>query len=376
MGPERESVLFVVNDIPDLEGKTEYQHALGLCESFETTVLAGGEVPWAVRRRANGVRTYTESVWSGIPLLFPLWLLFWIVRIPAAATIVSPHSLYVVVTYVGTRLTSSNQIVDFWDDLTLPIASYSNQNDTVSRIKEIYHRGIFTVACRCISRVDLLILSIHPGIVEKYDLSSVRIVELTNGYRSEMLDVDERPSNEDRTRFVYLGRANTKRGIDTLIQTIVETDALLNLDIVGPTDRAVERVAARLDNVTLHGEQPHEEALGLVARADVGLCILDTTVENYRYSYPIKLFEYAALGKAIIASDTPAIRSVLTDGESVLLVDGCSTEIQEAIITLANEEDFRRTIGENAKAEIREYAWTRILDLYADAIRELLRDSI
>lgn len=50
MSTESESVLFVVNGIPDQAGPTEYQHAKALCESFETTVLCGGDVPPVFRR--------------------------------------------------------------------------------------------------------------------------------------------------------------------------------------------------------------------------------------------------------------------------------------------------------------------------------------
>ena len=39
-----------------------------------------------------------------------------------------------------------------------------------------------------------------------------------------------------------------------------------------------------------------------------------------RYTSPLKLFEYLTLGRPIVASDLPAIREVLTDGRTALLV--------------------------------------------------------
>ena len=38
------------------------------------------------------------------------------------------------------------------------------------------------------------------------------------------------------------------------------------------------------------------------------------------FTSPLKLFEYMAAGRAIVASDLPAIREVLRDGENALLV--------------------------------------------------------
>jgi len=376
MRTDRESVLFVVNEVPDQEGTTRFQHITALCESFETTVLCGGGVPPSIRKSAVDVHSFTTSAWPAFPMLFPLWLLYWTVRLRASVTVVSPHSLYVLLTVLGTRLTSSRHVVDFWDDLTLPVASYSDRTGARARLKEWYHRTLLVVARRCLPWTDLIVLSIHPGIVEKYDLRSVPVLELTNGYSPAVSDVEAPTGDDERTRFVYLGRANAKRGIDQLIGTVADAVPSHHLDVVGPTDAAVERVAAGFDNVTLHGEQPHAEALQLVARADVGLCILDTTVENYRYSYPIKLFEYAALGTAVLASDTPTIRSVLTDGESVILVDGRSeSDVRDAVTTLATDADCRRRLGCNARDAVRDYEWPKILDRYVEAVGELVAEE-
>lgn len=376
MSTERESVLFVVNDIPDQEGTTRFQHATALCETFETIVLCGGDVPESIREISDGVRTFPESAFPAIPLLFPLWLFYWTVRIPTSVTVVSPHSLYLLTTVFGTQFSSSRHVVDFWDDLTLPVASYNDRDGTVSRLKELYHRVLLTLARRSLSQSDLLVLSIHPGIVDKYDLRSVPIIELTNGYSPALLDIEAPEKDDEVTQFVYLGRANAKRGIDQLVRTVAEAIPSHHLHIVGPTDSAVKRTASGFENVTIHGERPHSEAIRLVARADVGLCILDTTVENYQYSYPIKLFEYAALGVTILASDTPAVRSIFTDGESAILVDDRSqSAIREAITHLATDAEFRRQLKANAKEAVEGHEWPKILERYTEAITEIANEA-
>lgn len=369
MMTEQTSVLFVVNEIPDQAGTTRYQHAMALCESFETVIICKSDVPPNVRERAADVHEYPGLCLPDCIVLLSLWLLFWIVRVPSFVTVVSPHSRYLSVSYIGTTLSSSRLVVDFWDDLTLPIASYSEREGVADYVKELYHRILLTFGRSCLTRSDLLILSMHPGILEKYDLSSVKVVELTNGYSPELLDVEVSPRSDDRARFIYLGRANTKRGIDELIQMVATAAPSHHLDIIGPADTAVKRVADQFESVTLHGERPHKEAIELVARADVGFCILDTSVENYRYSYPIKIFEYAALGKAILASDTPAIRSVFRDGESAVLIDERDNEnIRTWVSTLAEDNDLRQRLGETARKEVEDYSWPNILKLYTAEI--------
>jgi glycosyltransferase involved in cell wall biosynthesis len=374
MGTQSDQVTFVVNVVPSRRGTTRHQHARRLCESFETTIVSRGPVPDEIRDDAVAVRQFRESLLSGIPVLFPFWLWYWIVRLRASAVVVGPYSLSILIAYAATRLTSSSLVVDLWDDLTLPIASYDGRPGLSNRFKEWYHRVLFRGAAHVLPTADLLVLSIHPGIVEKYDLASTPVVKLTNGYLPSVSDLQTTPEDDDSTRFVYLGRANSKRGIDTVIRTVADTLPESRLDIVGPTDEAVERAAAEFESVTLYGERPYDEALDIVARADVCLCILDTTVENYRYSYPIKLFEYAALGKAIIASDTLAIRTILTSDQSVCLVDDTAA-VRDAITRFASDESLRRRLGEQARSDVRSYAWPNILDRYEDAIRDVIGDD-
>lgn len=373
MAIHRGGVLYIVNTVPLRRGTTRYQHANALCGSFETTILSRGPVPDEVGDEARGVYRFQASILSRLPVLFPLWLLYWVVRLRTAAVVVGPHSIALLSAYVGTRLSSSSFVVDLWDDLTLPIASYEGRDGLPSRLREWYHRVLYHLAARVLPRVDLLILSIHPGIVEKYDLSSVPVLELTNGYLPALSE-HPAPQDDGQTRIVYLGRANAKRGIDAVIRTVATDLPGCHLDVVGPADEAVTRVAAEFDSVTLYGERPQDEAIDLVARADIGLCILDTTVENYRYSYPIKLFEYAALGKAIVASDTPAVRSVLTPGESVRVV-GQAESIGDAVTSIVDDKSLVRRLGEQARTDVRPYTWPTILEEYIVAIDDVVEDG-
>lgn len=372
MGEQKESVIFVANNIPNTEGRAKYQHAVALSKAFETTVLSRREVPSQIRRTAYSVRTYPESALSSVPFGFPVWLTFWSFWIRAELVVTNPGGFYVIITFVTSRLSNKKCVVDYWDDLTFPAASYEQQSGIHSRLMYLYHRLSARLAAACLARIDLLILSIHPGVINKYELETVRVIELTNGYRPELLTHERQTNTDGQTTFIYLGKANAKRGIDEVIRTVAGANNGEPLDIVGPTDTAVERAAAEYDNVTLHGEKPYAEALNIVSRADIGLCVLDTTVENYQYSFPIKLFEYAALGKAIIASDTPAIRSVLTDGESAALVEG-DAELTAAVNRLTTDSRYRQRLGEKAYKQIQPYSWSEILDQYTDEIRDVMK---
>ena len=92
----------------------------------------------------------------------------------------------------------------------------------------------------------------------------------------------------------------------------------------GEPDRA--RVEALVRDL---GLTDRVEITGLVPPADVPARLRAATMLilpnaksaiSERYTSPLKLFEYLALGRPIIASDLPSIREVLTDGDTALLV--------------------------------------------------------
>jgi glycosyltransferase involved in cell wall biosynthesis len=68
------------------------------------------------------------------------------------------------------------------------------------------------------------------------------------------------------------------------------------------------------------------------------------------FGSPTKLFEYMAMGKAIVASALDQIAEVLEDGRTALLVKpGDAGEVAEAIKRLAADEQLRNELGRNAR---------------------------
>ncbi|HET9714391.1 MAG TPA: glycosyltransferase family 4 protein, partial [Pyrinomonadaceae bacterium] len=88
------------------------------------------------------------------------------------------------------------------------------------------------------------------------------------------------------------------------------------------------------------------------------------------FGSPTKVFEYMAMGKAIVASRLGQIGEVLKDQETALLVEpGNVGELAVAILNLIESDELRATLGANARevAE-REYTWKhnaqRVLEAY------------
>lgn len=77
----------------------------------------------------------------------------------------------------------------------------------------------------------------------------------------------------------------------------------------------------------------------------------------------MKVLEYMAAGRAIVAPGSDNVRELLTDGETAVLCPGgpnpCTEDLRDAVLELARDTDLRRRLGEAARRRIfeRGYLW-------------------
>ena len=119
----------------------------------------------------------------------------------------------------------------------------------------------------------------------------------------------------------------------------------------GPARADLERHAAELglaDSVTCLGLVERDAVASYVAAFDIAL---QPNVVDY--ASPLKLFEYMALGRAIIAPDQPNIREILTDGDNALLFRPSDiAHFRTQIMRLCGDADLRHRLGAAAARTI------------------------
>lgn len=174
------------------------------------------------------------------------------------------------------------------------------------------------------------------------------------------------PSNVPLVMFV--GNFKPWHGVDLLVDAFARladpySSAKLVLVGDGQLRPDVEDQVKQLglaSRVVFTGSVPHLHIPAFLRMAQV-------TVVNPRYSpaalsgSPLKLFEYMAAGKAIVAPSIPNIQQVLVNRQNALLIPPDQPDaLASAIAELLENSDLREKLGEAArKRAIQHYSWDR-----------------
>lgn len=146
----------------------------------------------------------------------------------------------------------------------------------------------------------------------------------------------------------WTGGLRDWHGLELLLEAARQTDARVLLVGDGPARPAVEARAHALgiaDRLFITGTIGRVDMPAYIAAMDVGV-VAD---ERTGVASPMKLLEYMAMGRAIVAPDLPNIRDIVTPGEDGLLfTPGDATALAGALACLA-DTDLRRRLGAAAR---------------------------
>lgn len=168
---------------------------------------------------------------------------------------------------------------------------------------------------------------------------------------------------------MYAGHLFSWKGPDTLALAVryLPSDTLVYFVGGMPEDQA--RLRQFLDSRLSFSEQervimlPHQDhALMPIFLRAADVLIVPSTAKEEAAKYstsPVKLFEYMASGRPIVASDLPSIRSIVGD-DDVYFVQPDNPQALAEVIMMAlrnQEETQRRTI--HARETVKQFSWEK-----------------
>jgi glycosyltransferase involved in cell wall biosynthesis len=262
--------------------------------------------------------------------------------------------------YLAGALLARRLGVPFYLEVNAPIADERTRFGGL-RLRRLAHR-LEAWTWRAATRV-IAVTGVLKSMIAAAGVPAEQIEVVPNGIDPAAFEnLPARPAAADPLVLGFVGFVRDWHGLDAVIAAMAAHRGTPRLDFVvvgdGPARPALEQQAAALgigDRVRFTGLAPHEAVPGLVAGFDIAL-----QPRAVAYASPLKIFDYLAAGRAIVAPDQPNIREILTDGETALLYDPAQPDaLWQAVLRLAGDAALRTSMGEAARAEIgrRRYTW-------------------
>jgi glycosyltransferase involved in cell wall biosynthesis len=175
---------------------------------------------------------------------------------------------------------------------------------------------------------------------------------------------------------IFVGQLGHFR-LDTLFNImpdLLSKSPNLELWIVGSGPQSaryigmVESLGSR-ERVIFEGYIPHDKIFDYIEMADIAYS------EDWSTNgFPMKIFEYMAMGKPIVAQSTESIKELLVDHLSALLYEN-EKELKEKILALAKNSELRKEIGGNAKQMMHHHTWEKRVEALSSIYAQYIARS-
>jgi glycosyltransferase involved in cell wall biosynthesis len=250
----------------------------------------------------------------------------------------------------------------------LPEEQETHRKLTLSVLARAIQKELFKTADAIITVSDpLRLYALERGGAEE------RVFVLPNGVDPNLFNPESDGSKvrqrlglaENNFVVGFVGSMRRWHGIEILIevfQRLSSTDRGWKLLMVGdgPLKSEIEERFRKegLDrNAFIVGRVPHSSIPGYVASMDVTVAPYPP-IEGFYFS-PIKLFEYCAMGRPVVASAQGQVTDIIEhDRTGLLYTPGNINELVDCLIRLRNDEGLRVELGRNARQMVlSEYSW-------------------
>jgi len=171
------------------------------------------------------------------------------------------------------------------------------------------------------------------------------------------------PNKEEYT-IVYTGSLFSWKGVNTLVDSLQYLSGNIKLICIGGSGQYLTdfkdyvQSNPEFERVTIIPHVPKIELMNYIEQADVLVLPNSAKDKMSLYTSPIKMFEYMASNRPIVASSIPSIKEVLSDMDNAIL---CAPDNP---LNLANKIQYAldndcTLITKKALANVQEYAWDK-----------------
>ena len=197
-------------------------------------------------------------------------------------------------------------------------------------------------------------------------------IQVAHDGADEVLNLNSKiklKGDETTLKVGYVGHLYQGRGIELIIKCAKQMQDV-TFHVVGGTYEDINKwknylKKLNLTNIFFYGFVPPSETVNYRNAFDILLALyakqvsvsgFNGTGNTSEYMSPLKVFEYMAHKKAIIASDLPVLREVLNSKNSILIKPEDIDDLVKAI-SIFRKKEYREKLGANALKDFKKYSW-------------------
>jgi len=185
-----------------------------------------------------------------------------------------------------------------------------------------------TVFFKRVNGIIVINSIIKKQIAETIDFPEQKILVWPNGVDLDLFrDIAKEEARKkislpkERKIVMYCGRFYRWKGLEVLVDAATKLSSDIFVYLVGGTKEDLVAMIKEKElpkNLVFPGEKSYNEIPVWLSAADA-LFVLGTKydTQSYYYTSPMKIFEYLAMKRPVIASETPALKEVVSSREVV-----------------------------------------------------------
>ena len=366
-------IVFIGTVIPPERNRTRFQRALMLTENHDVYFVLRTEICQDINIRCKESFVLGKKILNLDRLVFPIWAVwksYLIIKRNHIDIIYSSRNDTSIIIGYLIKQQNIKWVVDIWDDIRLEVDNLKQYDEIKYRVFLYIKTILYKVSKKLLKYSDLIILALSPKFIKYLEINEVKKINITNGVDLSLIRNHKFNSTEKKKTFeiIYVGHLSENRGIKIILESaniLIRYISKVKINLIGNMNKAdrewlnKEIEKKNIKNcVSISGEKSHEYILKRIQRADICLCILNPKVRNYRYAYPIKIFEYMAMGKVTVATKLPGIEEIIEDNKNgILISSGNPAQLSQAILKIYFDKKLREKIEQNAMNDVRKYDW-------------------
>ncbi|MEM3449033.1 MAG: glycosyltransferase family 4 protein [Nitrososphaerota archaeon] len=241
------------------------------------------------------------------------------------------------------------------------------------------------------------IITVTPGLKKRfcqfYNIREEKVRVVPNGVNTELFKpIDQNKARydlnlEEESYYIgFVGNLAPWQGVECLVKAaplILREIREARFLIVGDGDlkmRLIEMVKdlGLSNKFVFTGKVKYEEVPKYINSCDVCVAPFKKSIKLLYGASPLKIYEYLACGKAVVASNMIDIKNLLEQiNAGVVISPEDIHELAYAIVRLLDDKKLREKMGMNGRhMVVKNYSWARIAEKVEEICKELIEERI